>query len=246
MSKAQQYQNFIEVLDSPDFSARGIAAMKAKKSPSPEFLTPVEMQYAFDVDIDDESMLPLTKSERRDMFASFVNLLVEFQKASATQVELFDSPEDLLRIDWADVTHELGHLFGELNAPAFIKKPMTKKQMRKQQVEDERNAQIAKNQAAEEAQTANPDAEVSQDPNGISVQRQKRELSNFKDYPADVKNAVLESFGYPPSQLIEDQAQAQIAEAQSQILDTQVKQQMVAAAQQGMIDPTELSKFISK
>ena len=246
MNNAQQFQNYIEVLDTPDMTTAGIAEIKAKKSSKPEFLTPVEMQYAFDLDIDDESMLPLTKSERRDLFVSMLQMLIEFQKASGTQVEMAGTPEDLLRIDWADVTRELGHLFGELNAPAFIKEPLTKKDLQKQEIEAEKTKQMAREEAASIAQEANPDAEVSQDPNGVTVQRQKRELSNFKDYPSDVKNAVLESFGYPASQLIENQAQAEVAEAQSQVLDAEVKQQMVQAAQNGQLAPEQLAKFISK
>lgn len=246
MSNAQQFQNYIEVLDTPEMSVAGIAALKAKKAARPEFITPADMQYAFDLEIDDESMLPLTKSERRDLLVSMLQLLIEFQTASAKQVELANTPEDLLRLDWADITRELGHVFGELNAPAFIKEPLTRKQLHKQQIEDEKVEQQAKNEAAAAAQEANPDAEVSQDPNGISIQRQKRELSNFKDYPADVKNAVLESFGYPASQLIEDQAQAQLAEARSQIIDTEVKEEMVNAARQGKIAPADLAKFVSK
>lgn len=246
MTNAQQFQNYIEVLDTPNMTARGISDMAAGRSPKPEFITPVEMQYAFDLEVDDESMLPLTKSERRELLASMLNMMIEFQKASATQVEMAKTPEDLLRIDWADVTREITHLYGELNAPAFLKKPLTKEDLRAQEIEDTKNEQLAKSEAAKVAQSEDPEAEVSQDPNGITVQRQKRELSNFKDYPADVKNAVLESFGYPPSQLIEDQAAAQIAEAKSQMLDTQVKEEMIKAARSGRLDPAELAKFISK
>lgn len=246
MNNAQQFQNYIEVLDSPNMTAHGLATDKAVKSAPPEFITPAEMQYAFDMDIDDESMLPLTKSERRDMFISFINMLIEFQRASGTQVEMAGTPEDLLRIDWADVSHEASHLFGELNAPAFIKKPLTPEDIKQQQIEAEATKQEAREKAAAIAQEANPDAEVSQDPNGITVQRQKRELSNFKDYPSDVKNAVLESFGYPHSQLIEDQARAELAEARGKVLDAEVKEQVVEAARKGQIEPSELAKFISK
>lgn len=246
LRNAQQYQNYIEVLDNPDMSARGQAAMKQGEKVNADFVTPKDLQNAFDVDIDDESLLPLTKSERRQMTIDFVKLMIELQKASATQVELFNTPEDLLRLDWPDITRELGASFGELNAPAFIKKSFTQKDIAKKKVNDAKIEQEATDKAASVAQKNNPEAEVKQEPNGITVQRQKRELSNFKDYPADVKNAVLASLGYPPSQLIGEQAKAQLAKAQGEQLDMQVKQEMVDAAKNGQIDPAELAKFITK
>ena len=246
LHNAQQYQNYIEVLDTPDMSAAGQRNIKDGVQVSADFITPIDLQNAFDIDIDDESMLPMTKAERRRMYLDFVNALVTFQKASIQQVDLFKTPEDLLRIDWADVSKELGNQFGELNAPAFIKKALTNKDLAAKSIEDAQTEQQATEQKAKIAQESNPGADVSQDPNGITVQRQKRELSNFKDYPADVKNAVLASFGYPESQLIDDQAKAQIAEAQSAVLDTQVKEQMIQAAKAGAIAPETLAKFVSK
>lgn len=246
MSNARQFQNYIEVIDSPDMSRSGTAATGRSQKVVAEFITPLELQEAFDLDIDDESLLPMSKSERRAMLIDFVNLCIEFQKASGQQVEMAGTPEDLLRLDWADITRELGSQFGQLNAPAFIKKPLTKNDLKKQKVEAAVADQEANNEAMQVAQEADPNADVTQDPNGVTVQRQKRELSNFKDYPADVKNAVLEDMGYPASQIVAEQAAAQLAEARGVQLDTEVKQRMIEAANRGIVDPQTLAKFISK
>ncbi|MGV9002392.1 MAG: hypothetical protein ACOH18_05570 [Candidatus Saccharimonadaceae bacterium] len=246
MHNAQQYQNYIEVIEKPDMSRSSSTAMNVKKAVSAEFITPSELQESFDLDIDDESLLPMTRSERREMFVQYVQLLIEFQKASGDQVDMAGTPEDLLRLDWADVSKELGVEFGRLNAPAFIKKPLTKADVKKQKVDEATNQQAATDEASQIAQKNNPGAEVQQDPNGLSVQRQKRELSNFKDYPADVKNAVLADMGYPESQIVSQQAEAQLAEAKATQLDTAVKEKMIQAADSGMVDPATLAKFVGK
>jgi hypothetical protein len=243
LHNAQQYQNYIEVIEQPDLGkltpeqARGIKA---------DFLTPSELQESFDLDIDDESLLPMTRSERRQMFVDMVNLFVEFQKASGQQVEMSGRKEDLMRLDWADITLEAGNQYGVINAPAFLMKPLTKAELKKQENEAATTAQEATDSASQVAQENNPGADVQQDPNGLIVQRQKRELSNFKDYPADVKNAVLADMGYPESQIVAEQANAQLAEARGTQLDTQVKEQMVQAANSGIVDPATLAKFIGK
>ena len=151
-----------------------------------------------------------------------------------------------MRIDWGDVTKELGNQFSELNAPAFLMPMLTKKDLAQKQIQDAAVEQQAKDTAAKVAGDNNPDAEVTQDPNGIHVQHQQRELINFKDVPSDAKNAVLASLGYPPSQIVAEEAKAQLANAKSEQLDTEVKEQMVNAARQGQLDPETLAKFISK
>ena len=245
LQNAQQYQNYIEVLDSPDLTARSVNPDKAENF-KVDYLTPVDLQEAFDLDIDDESLLPLNKSERRRLFQGFVDTMLAFHKASVEQAQVFNEPESIMRLDWQDLAKEIGEQYAELNAPAFVMKPWTREEIAQKKVEDAAIEQEATEAASGVAQDANPDAEVSQDPNGLTVQRQKRELSNFKDYPSDVKNAVLASFGYPESQLIDEQAAAEIAEAKSAQLDVQVKEQMINAANQGVVDPATLAKFIAK
>lgn len=243
LRNAQQYQNYIEVIEQPDLGKLTPAQAKSIKA---DFLTPSELQEAFDLDIDDESLLPMTRSERRQMFVDMVNLFVEFQKASGQQVEMSGRKEDLMRLDWADITREAGNQYGSINAPAFLMKPLTKAELKKQEIEAATTAQEATDQASQVAQENNPGADVQQDPNGLIVQRQKRELSNFKDYPADVKNAVLADMGYPESQIVAEQAEAQLAEARGTQLDTQVKEQMIQAANSGIVDPATLAKFVGK
>lgn len=246
MHNAQQYQNYIEVLDTPDLSASGQQNFNAGKKITADYLAPMELQEAFDIEIDDESLLPLNKSERRRMYLDFINTLIAFQKSSIEQSQLHNTPEDLLRLDWPDIMKELGAQFGELNAPAFIKEPITAQVLAEKKVADAQTEQSATDAAAQVAKDNNPEAEIEQTPNGLQVQRQKRELSNFKDYPADVKNEVLASYGYPASQLVDEEARAQVAEARSSQLDVSVKEQMIQAANAGKLDPSELAKFIKK
>lgn len=237
MMNAQQYQNYIEVLDQPK---------NPELAGKVDVLTPAELQMPFDLDIDEESLLPMTKSERRQLWLDFVQMMIDFQKASSTQVEAFNTPEDFLRIDWPDLAKELGAQFGELNAPVFIKQPYSQRELAQKKVTDAQIEQQANDKAMEVARGNDPEADVEQTPNGIQVQRQKRELSNFKDYPADVKNAVLESFGYPASQIVAEQAKAQVAKAQGEQMDAQVKKQVIDSAMKGQVDPATLAKFIAK
>lgn len=242
LHNAQQFQNYIEVLDTPDTVEKKFKGMNEGGKVVSDYLLPIELQDAYDLDIDDESMLPLSRTEKRKVFLDYVNVLATFQKTSIQQAELFKTPEDLLRIDWADISKELGNQFGEINGPAFIKKPLTQEDLQRQEQEAAMSKQEGQNKAAAIAQQEDPEAEVTQDPNGISIQRQRRELANFKDYPSDVKNAVLEALGYPPSQLVARQAEAEIANANADILDAEVKQKAVDSN----MDPDTLAKFIKK
>lgn len=246
LSNAQQFQTYIEVLDQPDMSAAGQAKLRAGERVAVDVLTPMDLQEAYDIEIDDESLLPLSRSERRQMYLDFINTLVALQKASTEQAKLFETPGDIMRLDWADISKEIGHQFGELNAPAFIRDPLTQDELNDQ----ERSKVAAQQQAQEEARAIaeqnNPGADVSQDPNGLSVQYQKRELGNIDKYPADVQNEAYESLGYGRSALLDEKAKAQLAESKSQQLDAEVKAQMVDAARSGKLDPEQLSKFIKK
>lgn len=246
LSNAQQFQTYIEVLDTPDMSASGQQGIGRGEKTKVDVLTPMDLQEAYDLEIDDESLLPLSRTERRQLYLDFVNTLVTLQKASVEQAKLFETPQDIMRLDWADISKEIGNQYGELNAPAFIRDPLTQGELNEQN----RSKAVAEQQATEEAKAVaeanNPGAEVSQDPNGLSVQYQKRELGNIDKYPADVQNEAYESLGYGRSALLDEKAQAQLAEAKSQQLDTEVKMQMVEAARSGKIDPEQLAKFIKK
>lgn len=246
LSNAQQFQTYIEVLDTPDMTASGQQSMKKGMRQNVDVLTPVDLQEAYDLDIDDESLLPMTKSERRRMYETFINSMLALHKASVEQAQLFETPEDIMRLDWADISKELGSQYGELNAPAFIMEPLTKDQLNAQKQKDAVAEQQAVEGAKSVAAQANPGADVEQTPGGLQVQYQKRELGNIDKYPADVQNEAYQSLGYQPSQLLDEQAKAQLAEARSSQLDAQVKEQMVTAAQSGQIDPEQLSKFIKK
>lgn len=242
LNNAQQFQNYIEVLDTPNIPSK----VKDVQAINVDFLTPVELQDAYDLEIDDESMLPVTKSERRRMFLDFIDVLVRLQKSSLDQAQLYNTPEDVMRIDWQNISKEIGNRFGDLDALAFLEKPLTKVELAEKKVNDAAIEQHATDTAAKIAQSNNPNAQVDQTPQGLQVQHQQRELINFKDLPADSKNPTLESLGYPPSQLVDEEAQAQLAENRSKVIDTQVKEMMVQAAQSGRLDPDMLAKFIKK
>jgi hypothetical protein len=246
LSNAQQFQTYIEVLDTPDMSASGQQAMAKGMKQKVDVLTPVDLQEAYDLDIDDESLLPMTKAERRRMYEQFINSLLALHKASVEQAQLFDTPEDIMRLDWPDISKEIGSQYGELNAPAFIMEPRTKDELNQQKQKDVIAEQQAMEGAKQVAAQANPGADVDQQGDKLSVQYQKRELGNIDKYPADVQNEAYQSLGYQPSQLLDEQAKAQLAEARATQLDTQVKEEMVAKAASGKIDPEALSKFIKK
>ena len=243
---AQQFQNYIEVLDTPDMSASGQQSIRKGERKAVDVLTPMDLQDLYDVDIDDESLLPMTKSERRALYKEFIDTLLALHKSSVEQAEKFNAPEDVMRLDYADISREIGTQYGELNAPAFIQDPKTRDEINKQKQEDAIVEQQAVEQAKQVAAENNPGADVEQTPNGLQVQYQKRELGNIDKYPADVQNEAYQSLGYQPSQLLQEQAKSQLAEARSAQLDAQVKEQMVAAASSGKIDPETLSKFIKR
>lgn len=246
LSNAQQYQNYIEVLNTPDLNARAQRDIKAGNVVKADYITPSDLQHLFDVTIDEESLLPMTKTERRQVLKEFIDSMIALQASSIKQAETFDTPEDIMRLDWDDIGKAMGESYSQLDAPAFIKPSWTREQMAQKKVEDAAVDQHAKDGASKIAQDNNPDADVQQSNGQIQVERQKREMFTVDKMPADVQNAVIQSYGYPPSQLLAEDAKAQLAGFESTQLDTQVKKQMIDAASSGKLDPEQLSKFIKK
>lgn len=86
----------------------------------PYILSPSDLQRDFTVEIDDDSMIPLSKNQMREAQLQFQRQLLELQNASYQQAKILGQPEDSIRLDFKKMAKELGDIFTVSEASKFI------------------------------------------------------------------------------------------------------------------------------
>ena len=77
----------------------------------PDIVMPSDYQGEMELDIDDDSMTPVTKSDRRDMHAAFLQSLAQTQQLAITQANIFKQPADIPRYNFHEINEETAELF---------------------------------------------------------------------------------------------------------------------------------------
>lgn len=86
----------------------------------PMMVTPADLQGRYNVDIDDDSMTPVSKSDERDAFMSYVGQLLAMQKASQTQATVLKKSEDMVRVDFNAIIKEMSVKFGQKKFSQYL------------------------------------------------------------------------------------------------------------------------------
>lgn len=108
-SNAKQYMDKVETVK-----------MTADGRTMPYLLSPSDLQREFNVEIDDDSMVPMSKQQMREAQLQFQKQLLEVQGASYEQAKVLGHPEDSLRLDFKKMATELGDIFTVSEAEKFI------------------------------------------------------------------------------------------------------------------------------
>lgn len=77
----------------------------------PDVVVPSDYQGELVLDIDDDSMTPLSKQDKRDAYTQFTSGVLAFQKAAITQAGIFKDPTDIPRYNFHEMSEDLAELY---------------------------------------------------------------------------------------------------------------------------------------
>jgi hypothetical protein len=86
----------------------------------PDVVMPSDYQGEMDLDIDDDSMTPLTKSEKRETNNEFLNSILMFQKAAIQQAQIFKQIPDIPRLNFHEILEDTAELYSKKDFNRYI------------------------------------------------------------------------------------------------------------------------------
>lgn len=86
----------------------------------PDVVLPSDYQGELELDIDDDSMTPLSKAEKRDMNNEFVQNILGLQQAAITQSQIFKQPTDVPRLNFHEVLEDTAQLYSKKDFNRYI------------------------------------------------------------------------------------------------------------------------------
>lgn len=86
----------------------------------PDIIMPADYQGDIELTIDDDSMLPLTKDERRDISLQFLAQVGQIQKLSIEQAQFFQDPKGVPKIKYGEFIEELAQYFSVKDVNRFM------------------------------------------------------------------------------------------------------------------------------
>jgi len=86
----------------------------------PDVILPSDYQGELELDIDDDSMTPLSKAEKRDMNNEFIQNILGLQQAAIQQAQLFKQIPDVPRINFHEVLEDTAELYSKKDFNRYI------------------------------------------------------------------------------------------------------------------------------
>lgn len=91
----------------------------------PDIVLPEDYQGEIELTIDDDSMLPLTKDERRDISLQFLAQVGQVQKLAMEQANFFQDPSAVPKIKYGEFIEELAQYFAVKDVSRYMDKATT-------------------------------------------------------------------------------------------------------------------------
>lgn len=88
--------------------------------PVNDVVLPTDYQGDAEVDIDDDSMVPLSKQEKIDKHERFVQSTIALQNQSITQAGIFKKPEDVVRINFHELFDDSARLYSIKDSQRYL------------------------------------------------------------------------------------------------------------------------------
>lgn len=86
----------------------------------PDVVMPSDYQGEIDLDIDDDSMTPMSKGDKRDAFNSYVQNMLMLQKAAITQAEIFKTTSDVPRLNFLEILDDAADLYQQKDGERYL------------------------------------------------------------------------------------------------------------------------------
>lgn len=86
----------------------------------PDIVLPSDYQGEMELDIDDDSMVPMSKAEKRDMHSMFTNEILRIQEAAMTQSQIFGDPTDIPRFNFHEITEDTAQLYSKKDFNRYL------------------------------------------------------------------------------------------------------------------------------
>ena len=86
----------------------------------PDVVMPSDYQGELELDINDDSMIPTTKADRRDAHDALVNNVLGIQKAAIQQSQIFKDPTDIPRFNFQAIIEETAELYSGQDIDQFL------------------------------------------------------------------------------------------------------------------------------
>lgn len=86
----------------------------------PDVIMPSDYQGEAELDIDDDSMTPISKQEMRDMNTQKNNEVLMLQKAALEQFQLFQDPTDVPRFNFLEMVDDTMRLYSVKNTTRYL------------------------------------------------------------------------------------------------------------------------------
>jgi len=77
----------------------------------PDLIMPSDYQGEMELDIDDDSMIPLSKADKRDMSSQLTQELIALQNQAMQQAAVFKTPADVPRFNFVEISREKAELY---------------------------------------------------------------------------------------------------------------------------------------
>jgi hypothetical protein len=88
----------------------------------PDIILPSDYQGKIELTIDDDSLLPLTKDERRDIALQFLVQVGQTQKLAIEQARFFQDPTSVPKIKYGEFIEELAQYFSVKDVSRYLEK----------------------------------------------------------------------------------------------------------------------------
>lgn len=86
----------------------------------PDIIMPSDYQGDVELDIDDDSMTPMTKADKREAYDAYVQNVLMLQKAAITQAQLFKQPSDVPRLNFHEILDDASELYQQKDSTRYF------------------------------------------------------------------------------------------------------------------------------
>lgn len=107
--------NLQQFADSPEEIRRNVNGTEM-----PDIVMPSDYQGELDLDIDDDSMTPISKADKREMNNELIQNVLGLQKAAITQFQIFKVITDIPRLNFLELAESTAELYSNKDLDRFL------------------------------------------------------------------------------------------------------------------------------